>query len=83
MKKIIGIFVFLLIVGTMFFNVNLSSYSKSDVDVDLASLVAINVANAEDGGAGCFYTSYWLDECSQPPYVTKSLCEPSYMFLCN
>lgn len=81
MKKIIGIFSILLIAGTMLFNVTLSS--RSNTDVDLASLIATNVANAEDGQNGCFYTSYWLDVCAHPPYVPKYLCEESYMFLCN
>jgi hypothetical protein len=64
----------------MLFNVSLSSHPE--MDVDLANLIATNAANAESGQNGCFYTSYWLDECAQFP-VYKPLCEPSYMFLCN
>jgi len=40
MKKIIGIFSLLLIAGIMLFNVDLSSDSKPDADVNLASLIA-------------------------------------------
>ncbi|MBW6537069.1 MAG: hypothetical protein K0B11_18825 [Mariniphaga sp.] len=83
MKKIIGIFSLLLITGIMLFNVNLSSDSKTDADVNLVSLIAANAANSESGQNGCFYTSYWLDVCAHPPYVPKYLCEESYMFLCN
>jgi len=82
MKKFIRIFSLLLISGIMLFNVTISNF-KMHADLDLAGLIATNVANAEDGMQGCFYTSYWLDVCAHPPYVPKYLCEESYMFLCN
>ena len=83
MKKSIGIFSILIIISIIFFNINLSSNSKTGANVDIADLIATNVANAEVGQNGCFYTSYWLDECAIPPYVPKPLCQPSYMYLCN
>ena len=82
MKKIIGIFSMLLIGGAMLFNINLSPNSKIDADLDLAGIIATNVANAENGQDGCFFTGYWLDECLYGA-IYKELCEPSYMYLCN
>jgi hypothetical protein len=81
MKKIIGIFSLSLIASIMLFNVNLSSNAETNTDVDLASLVATNVANAEDGQNGCFWTGYWLDRCWQGTAYTYE-CEPSYMYNC-
>lgn len=80
MKKITGIFSILLIAGTMLFNANLFSKSKSDVD--LASLIATNVANAEDGQWGCFYSGWYLDNCYIGA-INKMYCQPSYMYHCT
>jgi len=81
MKKIIGIFSIVLIAGIMFFNVNLSS--KSNTDVDLASLIATNVANAESGASNmCFWTGWSRDWCGPAPYIPKMYCEPSLMNSC-
>lgn len=81
MKRIIGIFSFVLVVGIMFFNVNISPKSKTDVD--LAGIIASNLANAETGYNNCFWTGWSRDECSQPPYIPKMYCESSLMTLCN
>ncbi len=70
MKKIIGIFSLLLIPGTMLFNVTLSS--RSNTDVDLASLIATNVANAEATQAtGCIYSGDWNDSCKHDGVTVK------------
>ncbi|WP_066223820.1 hypothetical protein [Formosa haliotis] len=46
---------------SLFFNSN--SITKGDTD--LSSLIALNVANAEDGPVnGCRYTGNWEDTCS-------------------
>ena len=81
MKKIIGILSILLIAGITFYNVNLSSNAKTNTNVDLAGLIATNIANAEDGQNGCFWTGYWLDRCWQGTAYTYE-CEPSYMYNC-
>ena len=72
MKKILGIFSIVLIASIMFLNVNISSKSKTDVDI--ASLIATNVANAEVRMDGCWGTGYWMDECAQFPFY-KPYCE--------
>lgn len=51
MKKKIGIFIVAIIACAMFFNANLSQNTKSDVN--LASLIAINIANAEGSNPFC------------------------------
>jgi hypothetical protein len=84
MKKILGIFSVVLIASIMFFNVNILSKFNSKVNVNLASLIAINIANAEgEDPPGCFYSGYWLDECAIPPYVPKPFCYPQYIYLCG
>lgn len=81
MKKITGIFSILLIAGTMLFNVILSSNSKTDID--LASIIATTVANAEEGYNGCFYSGWYLDNCNISG-TNKMYCQPTYMYLsCN
>lgn len=51
MKKLIGILGIAVIAMTMFFSTN--SINTSDGEVDLASLIAINTANAETVIFGC------------------------------
>ena len=53
MKKIIGILGVAVFSMAMFFNVN--TLNSSAGDLDLASLISLNTANAEDGG-GCAMT---------------------------
>ena len=61
-KKKFGIFSVTIIACAMFYNANLSQNTKSDVN--LASLIAINIANAETPATGCQYTGQWQDSCT-------------------
>lgn len=51
MKQIIGILGIGVIVMALFFNTN--KMNSSNGDLDLASLIALNTANAEEGGSSC------------------------------
>ena len=55
MKKVIGILGVAVIAATMFFSAN--TMSGSTTDANLASLIAMNVANAETStGSKCYWT---------------------------
>jgi hypothetical protein len=71
MKKIIGIFSLLLVAGAILFNVTLSSTSKTNANVDLAGLIATNVANAETQATGCIYSGDWNDSCKHNGVTVK------------
>ena len=70
MKKTIGILGVAVLAVTMFMNAN--SINKSDID--LASLMKINSANAEGLLFGCQQTGNSWDECTWLLY-TISNCE--------
>jgi len=68
--KIIGIFSVVLIAGAMFLNVNLSS--NSNAELNLATLIATSVANAEATQAtGCIYSGSWDDSCKHNGITVK------------
>lgn len=76
MKKIIGILTIVVIACTMFLNTNTLNNSKGDMD--LAELMAVNIANAEFGSEdGCYDTGNWFSYCSG---VTG--CMPSSLGSC-
>ena len=75
MKKLTGTLSVVVIAMVMFFSTN--SINSSNGDLDLASLIAINTANAEwgiwgcaDGGTFCegnYGCKYWAIYTSSPP----------------
>ena len=66
MKKIIGILGVAVIAATMFYSANAVNVSKTDLN--LASLVSMNTANAEVEGSGVTCSTY----CSYRFYKTCS-----------
>lgn len=82
MKKKIVRFSIAIIACAMFFNANLSQNTKSDVN--LASLIAINVANAEITPAwGCEYTGYWLDRCTHVLFTVTNCIDTDWITTCG
>ncbi len=62
MKKIIRILGLTVIAVAMFFSIN--EISSSNSDLNLAGLIAMNVAKVEDGRhVGCHYTGWYRNYC--------------------
>jgi len=82
MKKKIGIFSVAIIACAMFFNANLLQNTKSDVN--LASLIATNKAQAEIivSTTQCSYIGAYWASCSDGPF-TFTGCYPSPSLGCN
>ena len=75
MKKKLGIFSFVVLAGTMFFNVSIKNNSKTNGD--LASLIATSIANAEVNINGCRVET---DMACQNGSVTVIGCDDSWFF---
>ncbi|NMH87589.1 hypothetical protein [Flavivirga algicola] len=74
MKKIIGFIGIAITAMTLFFGTNMTNSYK---DLDLASLIATNVANAESQVIGCSYTGSSSDTCQvfYPNWVNIQYCK--------
>ena|GEM_PF-2675020 len=79
MKKKIGIFSVVIIACAMFFNANLTQNTKSDVN--LASLIAINIANAEGSNPNCCNDPG--DQCAVYGTIIKDCDEATFSNNCN
>ena len=65
MKKIIGIFVVLIVaIGTLY----IGEKNPNNNDVSLSGLMAMNIANAELNAKGCRYTGNYYNYCQKFGY---------------
>ena len=72
MKKIIGILGIIVIAMAMSFNAN--AIKSSGTDLNLATLIGINNANAEEcNGGSCTYTTYFNGQ----THISCSSCCPA------